>query len=362
MSNCVGDEPQAEKNEWEVPKLPPRMIMDLRTDCNLKCPMCIVHGQTDDPRLKAWLRKDIDIDKARAVLDEVMSVKPMVMPSLWSEPLLVRNFKEHIKNIKDRGLTLAMNTNGLTLRDDMAQYMVDMKVDAVSFSIDSTTPETLKKVRGIDKLAKLHAAVERMLRIRGDAELPRVGVSFTVQPDNEHEREEFVEFWTQRVDFVRIGELFEDGRFPNVDIGELGERKPCPALYSTMAIHANGNVSYCCLDGFGETNLGNVFEEGVEGVWNGEKFTEVRHYHETGQWDKVPFCGGCERWASYGFEEEIRDGLLIRHSPEYTYYNRLDRLENWSKNLLGTHKDPRESVEELSAANEVDQAAAEAAE
>ena len=329
-----------------APELPPRIIMDLRTDCNLKCPMCIVHGQTDDPRLKAWLRRDMDIEKARKVLDEVMAVKPMVMPSLWSEPLLVRNFKDHIRNIKERGMTMAMNTNGLTLTEDMARFLVEMKVDAIAFSIDSTTKETLKKVRGIDKLDKLHAAVDRMLAVRGEAMLPRIGVSFTVQPANEHEREGFVKIWSRRVDFVRIGELFEDGHFPNIKIE--GPRRPCPALYSTMAIHANGNVSYCCLDGFGETSVGNVFEEGVRAVWNGEKLNEVRHYHETGQWDKVPFCKDCERWASFGFEEEIRDGLLVRKSPEYTYYNRLDRIDNWTQNLLGTHKDPRESIKELS--------------
>jgi radical SAM protein with 4Fe4S-binding SPASM domain len=225
--------------------------------------------------------------------------------------------------------------------------MVEQQVDAVSFSIDAVTKETLLKVRGIDKLDKLHAAVDLMLRVRGDAPRPRVGVSFTLQPVNAHEREEFVAYWAPRVDFVRVGELFENGRFPNVKVE--GPRRPCPALYSTMAIHTNGNVSYCCLDGFGETNVGNVFEEGVAAVWNGGKLNQVRRWHETGQWDKVPFCKGCERWASYGFEETLEDNLLIRRSPEYTYYNRIDRLENWSGQLLGTHKDPKESLREKQA-------------
>src|SRR5438445_10174415 len=37
-----------------VPELPPRVLLDLVTDCNLKCPMCIVHGATDDRRPKAF--------------------------------------------------------------------------------------------------------------------------------------------------------------------------------------------------------------------------------------------------------------------------------------------------------------------
>jgi radical SAM protein with 4Fe4S-binding SPASM domain len=230
----------------------------------------------------------------------------------------------------------------------MARYFVEMQVDAIAFSIDAATKATLKKVRGIDRLEKLHRAVERMLLARADHKLPRIGVSFTVQPANAHEREDFVRFWAQQVDFVRVGELFQDGHFPNIKIE--GPRRPCPALYSTMAIHANGNVSICCLDGFGETNVGNVFDEGVEAVWNGEKLNKIRRHHEAGEWEKVPFCQSCERWASYGFEEEIRDGLLVRRSPEYTYYNRLDRLDNWSDSLLGTHKDPKESVRELARA------------
>ncbi len=332
-------------NHWEVPALPPRVIMDLRTDCNLKCPMCIVHGDPNNPLLKDFLRRDMPVDKAANLLDDLIDAQPMIMPSLWSEPLLSRKFREHARAIKERGFTLAMNTNGLLLRDDLAAFFVEIEVDAVSISIDATTKETLMKVRGIDKLEKLHKAVDTMLTARGDKQLPRIGVSFTEQAENEHERAEFIQRWAHKVDFVRVGELFVDGGFPNVKVE--GPRKPCPALYSTMAIHANGNTSYCCLDGFGETNVGNVFEQGVSAVWNGEELNKVRYYHETGQWDKVPFCKNCERWASYGFEEFIEDGMLIRRSPEYTYYNDLKRLENWSGGLLGTHKDPQESLEEL---------------
>jgi radical SAM protein with 4Fe4S-binding SPASM domain len=330
-----------------VPELPPRVIIDLRTDCNLKCPMCIVHGDPGNPQLRGFLRRDMPLDKARHMLDELMAARPLVMPSLWSEPTLSRDFRAYVKEIKSRGMTLAMNTNGLTLREPLARFMVEHEVDAVSFSIDAVTKETLEKVRGIDKLDKLHEAVALMLRVRGGHPRPRIGVSFTVQPANRHERAAFVAHWAPRVDFVRVGELFENGRFPNVKVE--GPRRPCPALYSTMAIHANGNVSLCCLDGFGETNVGNVFEEGVKAVWNGEKLNQVRRWHETGAFDKVPFCESCERWASYGFEETLEDNLLIRRSPEYTYYNRIDRLENWSGQLLGTHKDPKESLREKQA-------------
>jgi MoaA/NifB/PqqE/SkfB family radical SAM enzyme len=319
-----------------VPAYPSRVLMDLRTDCNLKCPMCIVHGGTDDPRLQAFLRRSMPLEKAQQILDEVMAGKPMVQPNLWSEPTLAHNFQEHLRAMKERGLPVTMNTNGLTLREKMAEFLVEVGIDSVSVSIDATTKESLKKVRGIDKLEKIHGAVDVLLKARGDRQKPRVGVSFTIQPDNQHETQDFIAYWGPRVDFVRIGELFVDGRFPNMR--PEGPRKPCPSLYSTLAIHANGNAAMCCLDGFGDTNMGNVFEQGVQGVWHGEEFTKVRRYHETGQWDKVPFCQGCDRWSSHVFEEEVKDGYLVRRSPEYTYYNKLSGIDSWSNELKNAHR------------------------
>lgn len=319
-----------------VPALPTRLLLDLRTDCNLKCPMCIVHGDTNNDRLKEFLRRSMSLENAREVLDQVMAGKPLVQPNLWSEPLLAHDLEEHLKAMKDRGLTVSMNTNGLPLTDKLAKFFIDIKLDSIAFSIDAVTRKTLKKVRGIDKLEKIHAAVDLMMRMRGQETLPRIGVTFTIQKINEHERDAFVEYWAPRVDFVRVGELFEDGRFPGIKPEE--PRRPCNSLYTTMAVHTNGNVSICCLDGFGETYMGNVFVDGgVKAVWHGEKFTEIRRLHESNQYEKVPFCVNCDRWLSFDYEEEIKDGMLIRRSAEYTYYNKLEKLGNWGDSLQGTH-------------------------
>lgn len=314
-----------------VPEMPPRMIMDLRTDCNLKCPKCFVHGSRDEGKLKSFLNRDVDFGKAIKVLDEVAPHRPLMLPGLWSEPLLSGNFKDFVSAAKERGMSVSFNSNGLSLREPLAGFLVEVGVDSICFSVDAMTPDVLRKVRGIDRLDKIHRAVKMMLEFRRG--LPRIGVSFTVQEANREQEEEFVSHWIKKVDFVRIGTLIN-----NADSSTTAPdvvRKPCRSLYNTMAIHVDGNVSYCCLDGFAETSLGNVFTEGVRAIWNGEAFNQVRHWHETSQWDKVPFCANCDRWNSYDFEEEIRDGILIRRSPEYTYHNRIDRLGNWTSGMMG---------------------------
>ncbi|MFQ5955049.1 MAG: radical SAM/SPASM domain-containing protein [Kiloniellales bacterium] len=319
-----------------VPEVPERLLLDLHGACNLRCPMCLLHGSDDRDAVKAKIGT-MTVDQAREIMDEVMHASPLMQPSMWGEPLLARELRAHVSDMKKRGITVAMNTNGLTLTEALARFFVEVKLDSIFFSLDSTTPETLKKVRGVDKLDKIKRNLMMMLRVRGDATYPRIGVSFTVQEENQHELDEFVDYWTRIVDVVRVGAVYEDGRLTGIKVPD--KRVPCHALYQTMPIHSNGDVSICCFDSFGTEVMGNVFAEGVEAVWHGERFGRVRHFHETGQWDKVPFCKNCNAWAGYQYQEEVRDGLLIRRSAQFIYYNRLDRLGNWHDRLRG-HRPP----------------------
>ena len=312
-----------------VPELPTRLLIDLQGGyCNLKCPKCYVHGPDDSEALKK-LRGRMSLENAKKILDEVSYARPLVQPCLWTEPLMAKEFREHVAAIKAQGFPLTLNTNGLLLTDELAQFFVDVKLESVSISIDATTKESLLKTRGTDQLEKIQEAVFRMLRVRGDSEYPRVGVSFTTEEANRHERDEFVKYWIQHVDVVRVGERYDtDG---SVDQFKASKRVPCGHLYHTMPIHFNGNVSMCCLDGFQSTKMGNVFTDGgVRAVWHGEKFTEARRLHETGQYDKLPFCASCDVWASHTFTDSVEGDLLVRRAPLMTYYNRIDRTKNWN--------------------------------
>lgn len=328
--------------QWKplpVPAYPERMLVDYATKCNLRCPMCMVWGWEDEQKYSD-LRGAMDLEAARKMLDEVMQAKPMVAPSLYGEPLLIPNLEEVFLDIKKRGMPIVINTNGLTLTERQAKFFVEIKVESVMFSIDAVTSGTLKKVRTTEKLARIESAVFRMMKARGEQEYPRIGVSYTVQENNKDEVDAFVARWVGGVDVVRIGLFYdkEDGTFPAMHVPM--ERKPCQVIYKTLPVHNDGSVRLCCLDGLRATDMGNVFQDGVQAVWNGERFSKVRYYHETGQWEKVPFCKDCNGWTQYEYEEEIRDNLLIRRSPQFIYYNKIDRLQSWKGSLLGGHKPP----------------------
>ena len=327
-------DPAFEWNPLPVSTLPERVLIDYATRCNLRCPMCTVWGSGDDQAI-ASVEGIMDSAKAEAVEHEIAAAKPLVQPNLYGEPLLIPKLRDRIASLKQKGMSVALNTNGLTLTEKLAAFFVEVGVDSVFFSIDAATPATFRAIRGVDQLPKVEAAVHRMLAARGTGLTPRIGVSFTLQEQNKDEEAAFVARWSNVVDCVRIGLIFENGAFKGLTAPE--KRTPCATLYTTLPIHNDGMATICCLDGFKETAIGNVFEAGVKAVWNGEAMAKVRYYHETAQWDKVPFCKNCNGWAQYEYAEEVRDGLLIRRSPEFTYYNRLDRMVNWQGALRGGH-------------------------
>src|SRR3989441_2576039 len=265
-------------NPQPVTELPERLLVDYATRCNLRCPMCPVWGSEDEREIDA-VSGIMDLAAARRMLDEFTTAQPMVAPSIYGEPLLIPNLREVCRDLKRRGIAIAMNTNGLTLTEDVAAFFCDVGVDSVMFSLDSTTPETLMKVRGVDKLAKIEAVVFRLLRIRGNRELPRVGVSITIQNTNRYEADEFVDRWVGIVDVGRTGIVFENGTFP--DMVEPPKRVPCAVIYKTMPVHNDASVRLWCLAGVRATDMGNVFESGVSDIWHGEEFAKARYYHET---------------------------------------------------------------------------------
>lgn len=328
------------RKEWTVPDLPERYLLDLETVCNLKCPMCLFYGDPEEKKKHEHIIGKMTAENTTQLLDEIKRVKPVVAPSWWGEPLLIKNFKDHIRAMRDRGIVISINTNGLNLTEDVARFLVEMQVDSIFFSFDAITPETLKKVRGIDRLDKISRNCEMMLRVREEAKsvLPRIGASYTIQPENQHEVDEFIRIWSKKVDVIRVGYVYEHGGLWGIKLPEV--RVPCSMLYHSLPIHFNGDASICCFDSYGYQIVGNVFKDGVKAVWHGEALTRIRHYHETGQWDKVPFCQNCNAWAGQIWEEEITDELLIRRSVQMTYYNRLDRMVSWHENVKGGHAAP----------------------
>jgi radical SAM protein with 4Fe4S-binding SPASM domain len=236
---------------------------------------------------------------------------------------------------------VSINTNGLLLTQDLAKFLVKIKLGSISFSIDAFTKETYKKTRGTYALESVKKAVFRMLEERRSSNYPRIGVSFLMNNTTMHEMNDFVSYWLKYVDVVRVAKMFDDEKKiegePFIKVSD--NRLPCKEVYNTMSINYKGDVYVCCFDSFSEVFLGNVFEDGLLNVWNGEKVNSIRKKMIAKEFDKIDFCKNCILSREYTFEEKECEGVLIRKSPHVVFYNRVDKIASWSiSSYLGENK------------------------
>lgn len=297
--------------------------------CNLKCPKCYTHG-TNSISSNVRPKGVMDFEKFKLIINEVKNFKPRIGPQTWDEPFLNSKIYEYLEVIKTNDLEVTIDTNGLLLKTENLQHLIDLKIDSIFISLDAFYNETYQQVRGVNKLDELKSMVHEFINLRGNNSLPRIGVSFVLEDSNYIESQLFINYWSQYVDVVRVNELFMGER--RLKKSPTHKRTSCWSLDDTLMIHNNGEAALCCVDTHYETQVGNVFSDGVINIWNGKFFNQVRKHHNDGNFNEISICKNCDLWSHDKPQNETTDKLLISKTGTHSYYNKLDRMDNIIKN------------------------------
>ena len=185
----------------ELP-FPTRFAVEVCADCNLECIMCH-HPNMRRPKgnmpFALW---KVCADEIAAVSPETQCWFSFVGDPFLEPDLLLRM----IRYGKRRGLrSLNINTNGMLLKPERADAVLDSGVDLVVFGIDGFSAKTYEHIRVNGKRNELYANIEHFLTERQKRYYgPEVQVQFIEMDENEHEREGFVKYWVERGATVKV--------------------------------------------------------------------------------------------------------------------------------------------------------------
>ena len=90
--------------------------------------------------------------------------------------------------------------------------------------------------------------------------------------------------------------------------GELIPRRVCSQIFKGFQIQADGEVVPCCVDWRRVNVIGNVNDQSLLDIWNGEKLRRLQQEHLKGNKDGVEPCRAC-RMNDYCDIDNI-DGVL----------------------------------------------------
>lgn len=281
--------------------------------CNASCIMCPYPlFKQEFPRGRM---EDALFEKIVAEIAERPEVHTFV-PMLQNEPFLDRKLFDRIARFKrvTRGrVEVELVTNGAFLTAEAVERIREVELDVLDISLDAVSKPTYERIRvGLD-YDQVIAGVERVI----DAQLPRTSVFVRMVKlrDNTHEVRTFAARWRARGIPVfiytannRVGALpqFDDTlrltsrQVPLLDrIGRRAARAwlgHCPAPFATTDILHDGSVLLCAHDWARKEILGNVRDQTIAEIWNGERMREIRAAVRRRSYETLPACRDCSLW------------------------------------------------------------------
>ena len=301
---------------YQIPNKPSRVQMEVNNACNLDCVMCPRH------ELPVEL-EEMDTTVFKASIDQIckFGIKQVDIGG-WGEVTYHKDFVEIIRYATAKGLEISMTTNGLLLKKEKLQVLLDEGVKNLTFSIDS-----LERRKG-DFSGHINSPsiknLERILSFKAEYEL-NIKVNTLIQKANKHETLELLDFMSNLgVDMVvlfgpNVARDNEQLRIPysaeyklysyieeqatskrwncivTTPLGRYraGLRKyyfqqgsKCPQTWESIYLNRHGQVTPCTL--LPDLVIAELDEyDSLEELWTSKKFKDFRRNQEV-------ICNGCD--------------------------------------------------------------------
>jgi radical SAM protein with 4Fe4S-binding SPASM domain len=211
-----------------------------------------------------------------------------------------------------------MTTNGVLLNPEVMKSLIEAGITRILLSLDAATPETYKKVRPGGDFSVVMNNIETLLEYRrvNNLIIPAVRVSFVVTSLNVHERELFIDTFSDRVDYLEMQgfSTYYDQNSALIPTGaEQIKGFFCNAPWRKLIIRANGDVLPCCTFYGYEIVLGNVLQASIKDIFQGEQCRHLRQEFKKGIYRLSP-CLACSK-ACYKTKEGT---LQLKHETPAT--------------------------------------------
>ncbi len=270
-----------------LPDYPISVILELVNRCNLECPFCY-QGYRNDAE-----KSTLSIEDLKKLFLEFKKYKLDALLLSSSEPLLYKDFGKILKMAEESEIMdQFMFTNGTLLNDKNSKIILDSSLTRLFISIDAATSETYDKVRipvnkkalKENRLKKIEENVTNFINLRNSLgrKIPLVRVSFIALKTNAHEVDKFIKKWIDVVDSVEIQressiDLYDDLLKKNYDNKKLILKKyNCNDPWAQVSVNSDGTVGPCCSTVGRNIPVGNILNQSLKDIWEGEKIKAIR--------------------------------------------------------------------------------------
>lgn len=315
-------------------KKPFTLLIEPSSLCNFKCIQCFQSLQEENYLSRN--RGNMSLETFTIVIDQLKSwneIKLKVLKlSLYGEPLLNPDFCEMLRLAREADIAerIETTTNAFLLTKEIAEQLVKYQLDYVRVSIYSPFQKKHEEITGTKvDIRRIHENLKVLQEIKKRASSKRPFIAPKMLDTYGPENDAFIAMYRDVADELYIDKphnwiqnsknqftnIFykENARLAKEDIEkDASSRHACSMAFTTMAVRSNGDVSPCCIDFLGHTNLGNVHEKSLKELWNSEEWYQFMKMQLENRNHENPACAHCDFYKSNHYMKDDIDDFDIQ--------------------------------------------------
>lgn len=263
------------------------------SQCNLAC----IHCPTGTIDMDRGIMQESTFEK---ILQEVSLHKDEIKVIVLyhgGEPLLNKNFAKMIQKLKDINPHFFLKTvsNGMALTQERSRELIELKLDAIEFSLDGLSAQESEFIRKKSDVVKIVNNISELIKLKKqkDSTLPSIAIATTqfFSPQFSHQnypaptppkwllelfkQEDITEFKTAYA--MRWPHMNKSTFFEEVTVAHSQDYKPyCDNVINTITIRADSSIVPCCFDLTNQMVMGSILDNTLDEVWNSSRYTKLR--------------------------------------------------------------------------------------
>lgn len=266
------------------------VILDSSEVCNFKCSYCFRAEKNEN----AWgyaiknnmMSKEI-FETAVSQIQQFPDEVRQISLSHQGEPLTNRNLPQMVKYIKEKGLKgrVSIHTNGSLLTPQYAQELADSEIDRVIVSLQGLSSEQYRAVCGYKlDFEKFYTNLEYFYKVKKNTQICIKIIDAALKKGEEDKFYDMFMPIADRVFIEKVTPIWKEKDYSNLEknshlaFNKYGEgfepQKLCPLIFHTIVVLPNGDV-YPCTQLLQKEKLGNIQEQPLIKLWNGEIRTKM---------------------------------------------------------------------------------------
>jgi radical SAM protein with 4Fe4S-binding SPASM domain len=315
-------------------KTPISAHVDISSLCNYRCSFCF---QADTKGMKdvGLKRGFMDFSLFKKIVDDFNEFPDKIKKikiGNHGEPTLNPQVVEMVDYARKSNSAdiIEMFTNGSKLTPELNEGLVKSGLQRINISLEGLTDERYLEVAGIKQVfQEIIDGVKSLYEIknRENSEL-QIYVKIADQAHalngdkdikfilSKEERKYFFDTFTPICDEIFIEKIVPQWADTQLDkqneVGETGMygqkitswKDSCPFIFMYMHFNCDGTVSPCTLDWPRKVVIGNVNNESVAKIWNGDSLKQLQVAMLAGQRKCIELCKTCSA-PSVCVEEDL---------------------------------------------------------